>query len=121
MSRPADHQQLLGRIGHDASEGPEAEGSAERLDLAWFSSVIPNKFYGGSVPLPHALLMSSSREGSRCRWHRSDTWRKIRRRRGARRVDKRVAGGQRPGAGSGRARIEPVSLAWSQVIDNPGH
>ncbi|HNN46954.1 MAG TPA: DUF2931 family protein [Azospira sp.] len=108
-----------GEIGSRRLEGPEQKAVPERLDLAWFS-FSEDKFYGGSVPLPHALLMQLFAEGFEVPLAQErDTWRKI------------VVGMGLGGwtsvwlAGSGlvrevaRARVEPVSLAWSRVIDNP--
>lgn len=108
-----------GEIGSRRLEGPEQKAVPERLDLAWFSYA-EDKFYGGSVPLPHALLMQLFAEGFEVPLAQErDTWRKI------------VVGMGLGGwtsvwlAGSGlvrevaRARVESVSLEWSRVLNNP--
>lgn len=108
-----------GKIGSRRLEGPEQKAVPDRLDLAWFSYA-EDKFYGGSVPLPHALLMQLFAEGFEVPLAQErDTWQKIL-------VGMGLGGWTSvwlAGASLVRevaiARVEPVSLAWSRVLDNP--
>ena len=108
-----------GEIGSRRLEGPAQKAVPELLKVSWFSFA-EDSFYGGSVPLPHALMTQLFAEGYDVPLtHERDTWHKI------------IVGMGLGGwtsvwlAGSGLvrevaiSRLEPVSLDWSRVLDNP--
>lgn len=108
-----------GEIGSRRLQGPEQKAVPERLDLSWFSFA-EDRFYGGSVPLPHDLMTQLFAEGFEVPLaNERDTWHKI------------IVGMGLGGwtsvwlAGSGLvrevaiARLEPVSIDWRRVLDNP--
>ncbi len=109
-----------GEIGSRRLVGSPQKPVPERLKLSWFSFA-EDKFYGGTVSLPHALMTQLFVEGFEAPLTRErTTWQKI------------IVGMGLGGwtsvwlAGSGlvrevaRARLEPVTLDWSLVLDNPG-
>jgi hypothetical protein len=109
-----------GEIGSRRVVGPAHKPVPERLTLTWFSFA-EDKFYGGTVPLPHDLLMQRFVDGFEEPLTRERvTWTKI------------IVGMGLGGwtslwlAGSGivievaTARLEPVTMEWKLVLDNPG-
>jgi hypothetical protein len=108
-----------GEIGSRRLVGPAEKPVPQRLKVSWFSFA-EDAFYGGSVPLPKDLLAQLFVEGFEEPLTRARvTWTKI------------IVGMGLGGwmsvwlAGSGlvreiaRARLEPVSLDWTGVLDNP--
>lgn len=108
-----------GEIGSRRLIGPELKPVPEKLEMAWFSYT-EDRFYGGEVALPHALLTQLFEEGFTIPLTQEHgTWQKI------------IVGMGLGGwtsiwmAGSGlvrevaRARLEPVEMDWSRVVDNP--
>lgn len=108
-----------GEIGSRRLIGPAQKPVPEKLELAWFSYA-EDRFYGGEIALPHALLTQLFEEGFEVPLTRErSTWQKI------------IVGMGLGGwisiwmAGSGlvrevaSARLAPVSVDWSRVLDNP--
>ena len=109
-----------GEIGSRRLVGAPEKPVPERLELSWFSFA-EDTFYGGRVPLPLDLLTKLFVEGfEQPLTHARVTWEKI------------IVGMGLGGwtsvwlAGSGlvrevaRTRLEPVSVDWKLVLDNPG-
>ena len=108
-----------GEVGSIRLVGTAQKPVPEKLELAWFSYT-EDRFYGGEVALPHALLTQLFEEGFTVPLTQErSTWHKI------------IVGMGLGGwtsiwlAGDGlvrevaRARLEPVTVDWSRVIDNP--
>ncbi|MBM5571671.1 MULTISPECIES: DUF2931 family protein [Deefgea] len=108
-----------GEFGSIRIEGALQKPIPEHLKLTWFSFT-ENQFYGGSIPLPHALLRQLFEEGFATPLTRErSTWHRI------------IVGMGLGGwvsvwlAGDGlvrevaTARLEQVSQDWSTVLNNP--
>jgi hypothetical protein len=109
-----------GEVGSLRVVGAVHKPVPERLTLSWFSFA-EDRFYGGNVPLPHDSLVQRFAEGFEEPLTRARvTWAYI------------IVGMGLGGwtsvwlAGSGivtevaTARLEPVTMDWKRVLDNPG-